>query len=455
MRRLLLTLAVLPLAGCISAPPAPLDLAASAAALEARTLDDAAVREALARANLPAEGVWTLDRLTVAAWALRPEIAVARADAAQARAAAQVAGQLPNPSLSFDPAYLTDNASGSLSPWTVAASLGFTLETGGKRGIRESQARAEMASREWQVAEAFWKVRQDVRKAWAARVFAERALALAEHEASLRTSFSNWVETALRFGAVAQPERLAAVTALAQAQAAARAARGEMAAANAALAAAVGVVEMPFDRVVPLPENLPAVIDAPTLRGQALVNRLSIRRALADYDVAEESLRLAVARQYPDISFGPGYTYDKGDRGVTLTLGFTLPVFHGERAAIDEALAVRTKAAAQVTAEQAQALGDIAAASGRYAAAYAAWTETPDAVDAGRRASAAAEARLQSGAGDRSEQVTAALAQVAAERAALESFRAAVEALAALEDGVQAPLWPASTLAADMQKRTR
>lgn len=449
MRRLLLTLAVLPLAGCIAAAPAPLDPKASLDALSARGLDDPKLSDALARAGLAADGSWTLDRLTVAAWTFRPEVALVRAEAAQSLAAARAAGEIPNPTFSFDPSYLYDNAGGSLSPWTVAASLGFTIETGGKRGIREAQALAEATSRQWQVSETLWKVRQDVRRAWTARAFARRALDLAEREAALRQSFSAWVETALRFGAVAQPERLAAITALSQAQSALRTARGNAAAADAALAAALGVTlaHVPFDRLEPLPEALPEPAMDTALRIEALTNRLGIRHALADYDVAEEALRLAVARQYPDISFGPGYTYDKGDRGVTLTLGFTLPVFHGERAAIDEALAARAKAAAQFAAEQTQALGEIESAAGRYAAAYAAWSETPAAVDAGARAAAAAEARLQSGAGDRSEQVTAALAQVAAERAALESLRAAVEAIGALEDGVQKPLWPASALA--------
>ena len=442
------SLAVL-LSACAAAPPAPLDPAASAHRLEARSLDNPTVVAALARAGLSAASGWTLDGLTVAAWALRPEIAVAAADVAAAMAAERTAAELPNPSLSLDPAYLHDNAGGALSPWTLAASLGFTIETGGKREIRRAQSRAESDLRRWQLAEATWQVRQDIRKALIARMVAQHALATAERETSLRQSFSTWMENAFRFGAVAQTDRLNAATGLAQAQGTLRTARGDLAAAEAALAAAVGVTaaHFPFNALtVPLTDVLPEPGGADGLRDEALVNRLSLRRALAVYAVTEQALRMAVAKQYPDISFGPGYIYDKGDRGVTLNLGFTLPLFHGAQAAIDEALAARAKAATQFEAAQAVALAEIETATARYGAARAAWAEARAAEQAGEQAAAAVDRRLAMGAADRGEVVTAGLVQVASRRATLESLRAALDALGALEDGLQRPVWPVSTL---------
>lgn len=437
------------LSACAAAPPAPLDPAVSAHRLEARSLDDARVAAALARTGLSTAAGWNLDSLTVAAWALRPEIAVAAADVAAAMAAERTAAELPNPTLSLDPAYLYDNASGNLSPWTLAASLGFTIETGGKREIRRAQSRAESQVRRWQLAEATWQVRQDIRKALIARLVAQQSLATAERETSLRQSFSAWVENAFRFGAVAQTDRLNAATSLAQAQGALRSARGDLATADAVLAAAVGVTSehFPFKALTaPLIDMLPEPGGADVLRNEALINRLSVRRALADYAVTEQALRMAVAKQYPDISFGPGYIYDKGDRGVTLNLGFTLPLFHGGQAAIDEALAARAKAATQFEAAQSTALTEIETASARYGATLAAWTESKAAEEAADQAAAAVDRRLAMGAADRSEVVTAGLVQVASKRATLDALRAALDALGALEDGLQRPLWPASTL---------
>jgi cobalt-zinc-cadmium efflux system outer membrane protein len=442
------SLAIL-LSACASAPPAPLDPESSAHRLEARSLDDPRVAAALARTGLSTASGWTLDSLTVAAWALRPEIAVAAADVAIAAAAERTAAELPNPTLSLDPAYLYDNASGALSPWTLAASLGFTIETGGKRDIRKAQSRAESNVRRWQLAEATWQARQDIRKALIARLVAQLTLATAEREIALRQSFSAWVENAFRFGAVAQTDRLTAATSLAQAQGTLRTARGDLAAADAALAAAVGVTtdHFPFKTLTaPLTDMLPNPGGAETLRDEALINRLTVRRALADYGVTEQALRMAVAKQYPDISFGPGYVYDKGDRGVTLNLGFTLPLFHGAQAAIDEALAARAKAATQFEAAQGTALAEIETASARYGAALAAWSESKTAEAAGDQAVAAVDRRLAMGAADRGEVVTAGLVQIASRRATLDALRAALDALGAIEDGLQRPLWPASTL---------
>jgi len=87
------------LAACVSAPPAPLDAAQSAARLTARSLDDPQVAQALTRAGLTAQGGWDLDALTAAAWTLRPEVAAAAADVAASDAALRVAGQRPNPAL--------------------------------------------------------------------------------------------------------------------------------------------------------------------------------------------------------------------------------------------------------------------------------------------------------------------------------------------------------------------
>ena len=443
-----LGLSALSLNGCVSAPPAPLDPAASAARLEARSLSDAAVSDALSKAGLK-ESAWTLDRLTVAAWALRTDIASAKAEVAAALAAERTAGEIPNPTLSLDPQYLTKNANGNLTPWTLAASLGFTIETGGKRGIRGDQARADITVRRWQLAETFWKVRQDLRKAWITRALAQRALTLAEQETTQRQAFSAWTENAFRFGAVAQPERLAAIGNLAQAQSALRVARGDVATADAALAAAVGLTPMhfPFTEVAAPGDLLPEPVTAITaLRDQALVNRLSVRRALADYDVTEQALRMAVAKQYPDIAFGPGYIYDKGDQGLTLNLGFTLPLFHGAQAAIDEAIAARAKAAAAFEAEQATALSDIESAARRYETAYAAWQEAKGAESATTQAATDVDKRLTAGFADRSDVITARLAQAVAQRATLDAERAAMDALSALEDGIQQPVWPASAL---------
>jgi len=451
----LAALVTLPMTGCISAPPAPLDAAQSAHQLTARSLQDPEVVEALAKAGLPAMQpggrTWTLDALTIAAWMLRPEVAVAAADLSTSSAAQRVASELPNPSLSLGPGYVVRNANHNVSPWILTTALGFTVETGGKRGIRTAQARATTQSLRWAFAETLWRTRQDVRRTLLERELAQLAMTLAEQDATLRARYADWIDTQIRFGAATQPDRLAAQTSLAQSQAQLRTAGGDLNAADAALAAALGVVgeNLPLAQLVAVDlDALPDPNATPqaTWRGWSVINRLSVNHALADYQVAEQDLRMAVARQYPDIAFGPGYSFDKGDGIINLGLGVTLPLFHGERAQIDQALALRQKAARQFEVVQAQALAEIDSALVRYRASHAAWQQSRDAEAAAATAAMGAQRRLTLGAADRGELLTAQSAALVARRATLDALRTAVAALSAMEDGVQRPVWPASSL---------
>lgn len=77
-------------------------------------------------------------------------------------------------------------------------------------------------------------------------------------------------------------------------------------------------------------------------------NRADIRAALAEYAVAQATLQLEIAKQYPDIHLGTGYEYDQGDnKWKLLSLNLELPVFNRNQAPIAEARAKREEAAAR------------------------------------------------------------------------------------------------------------
>ena len=82
------------------------------------------------------------------------------------------------------------------------------------------------------------------------------------------------------------------------------------------------------------------------IQRDAVLNRLDVRRALAQYAAAEADLQLEIAKQYPDLQIGPGYTYEEGNSFFTLGLSATLPVFNRNQGPIAEAEARRRQAAA-------------------------------------------------------------------------------------------------------------
>jgi len=442
------------LASChtIQSPPMPLDPVMSAMRVKARTLDDPSIIDALGKMGLSASAGWNLDALTVAAWNIRSDIAVAAADVAEGMAAERVAGLKPNPTLNVDGSGFVTNNLGDPSPWVFAAGLGFTIETHGKREIRVAQAQADTETRRWRLAETLWLARSDLRKAILARNLALNSIALAEEEIALRENYLDFVQTQLRFGAGLGSDLLTAQTNLSRAQVQLRTARTELATAEGLIAAAesIPIENLPLARLSPVSfETLPApeAIDPGTLRDFGLVNRLTVRHALADYAVTEQALRAAVARQYPDYTIGPGYTFDRGDHALTFASNLIVPLIHDERDAIAQAVDVRARAAAQFQVTQTQALGEIDAAGARYRAAYAAFMESKTVEIDAQATVSEVQRRLEAGGADRGEVLTAQINLAQDHRASLDALRAATDALGALEDGVQRPVWPESTLA--------
>jgi len=107
-----------------------------------------------------------------------------------------------------------------------------------------------------------------------------------------------------------------------------------------------------FERVYP-------DIPADDVRRQAVLNRADVLAALSEYEASQAALQLEIARQYPDIHIGPGYTFDAGAHKFVLPVsGITLPLLNQNQGPIAEASARRKEVAARVNALQAQAIDD-------------------------------------------------------------------------------------------------
>jgi outer membrane protein TolC len=91
-----------------------------------------------------------VERLALAAASFQGDVAVARAETEEAVAGIKTAGQLPNPVLSFSPAY--NSTTTGISPWIMNPSLDVTIETAGKRGKRLASARAAAEAAQLRVA---------------------------------------------------------------------------------------------------------------------------------------------------------------------------------------------------------------------------------------------------------------------------------------------------------------
>src|SRR3954470_18257042 len=131
------------LSGCVHFKSEPISASQNASDFEARTLGNPQLKEFIAR-NITEEAQpsppssWDVTKLVLAAFFYHPDLDVARAKWAVAKAGKRIAGERPNPTVSVSPAY--DTTTSIPSPWIVTASLDIPIETAGKRGYRVEQA---------------------------------------------------------------------------------------------------------------------------------------------------------------------------------------------------------------------------------------------------------------------------------------------------------------------------
>jgi len=436
---------LLALAGCAHYQARPIDPAATAAHWQARRLDDPALAERLHQAQLawpPAR--YGRGELLLAALALNPDLAEARAHLAEADAAVRTARAWPNPSVNLALERYAQDQAGS-SPWLWGVSTNWLIDTAVRRRLRADLADAGVRGARLDYAEKVWEVRRTLRTALADVLLGEQQRALADDAVAKATALQAAQERRRALGEAMPADVLQVALVLAQARDAAATAAQRVADARARLARVVGVptqalenLPLAWDNLESPPEPSAATLDE--LATQARLARPDLERALVDYASRETELRQQVRMQYPQISIGPGYTYDHGVRKLQFNLGATLPLFDQNQGPIAEAEARREAAGRHVEAVQATIDSEIASAAARLAAARAA-------LDASTRGRAAAE-QLQHqaetgyahGEDDRIAVLNAQLATATAAQARFTAAEQAQQALGALEDALRTPL---------------
>jgi outer membrane protein TolC len=311
-----------------------------------------------------------------------------------------------------------------------------------KRGYRVDEARARIAASRFELGEVAWQVRRRVRAALLEEVLARREVELRQKEFDVRTNLAAIAELLAAGG---ETSRLEADRALADQHVAVIAleeAKGRAKSTRAALASAIGVSSAALEGVSiewPKLDQLPGA-SLSELQQIGLLNRLDVRRGLAEYAAAEAALGLELMKRYPDVTLGPGYLFDQGDKKFTLGLSISLPVFNQNGGPIAEAEAKRKEAAARFLSIQARAIGELEESTARYRAGRLQVEIFRDAlVVVGARLGRIQRA-VELGESDRATLLGAQLERSIVEFAAFEALRRTQEALGGLEDALQRPL---------------
>ena len=413
---------------------------------EARRLDSTELGAFLV-ANQEAErwppSVWDIKSLTLVALYFHPDMDIARARWGVASAGRITAGERPNPILTPTIGYNATSPRSEVTPWIPEAALELTIETAGKRGIRIAEARHLAAAARWQIFAAAWDVRSRLRAALL-EVFAsgERATLLRE-QGQLQQESVRLLELQREAGEVSSYDLTQARIALdASRLAAIEAARAEEDA-RARLAAALGLprralegATFSFDGFRRPGPALPAA----EIRRHAVLNRSDLLAALAEYEVSQSALKLEIAKQYPDISFGPDYQLDQTDSKWTIGLGLVLPILSRNRGPIAEALAGREDSAARFVALQSAVVGELDAAIEDCRAALLKSRAADDLASHVAAQERAARVRRDLGEISGSEYLGVRIELNAGMQDRLEALVQAQEAVGRLEDAAQSPL---------------
>lgn len=430
--------------GCQIYQPRPLDAGVTAISFGKRRLDDSQLRAAIVasghwksnRGWPPSP--WKLRELQGAALYYHPEIAVAKAKAATARAGIQTADTRPNPTLSVGPEF-GNNPGAGVSPWVLGFSLDVPIETANKRGERTAQAQAVSNAAALSVADTAWTVSSGVRAALLELEMGVRRLEILEEQRGNDADLVAMISARVKAGeapktdlGIYQTQQSRNLLDLADGCSKLDAARAKLADALGVPAISIRSTAVSFGALDRFP-NTPA---ESSLRKAALLRRSDILGALEDYAASDAALRLEIARQTPDIHLNPGYTFDQGQSKWALGIGLTLPIDRNA-GPIREAIAKREESAAVFERLQIGIRGELDQALAAYNADRQRLREVENLVTSQTQQLADGERLTKAGEGDRLTENAARSLVLQAKLARIDALGQAQQSLGKLEDSAR------------------
>lgn len=344
-----------------------------------------ALESALAQTDAPR--TLTLAEATQRAVASSPALAAARLQRPIDLAGIAVAGERPNPDISYEAAKETPRQS-------IGANL--PVELGGKRHHRIEVARATVAVGEAELVRTVIDVRREVRRVYFEAVAASQRAQMADDLRGLGQRARDAANVRVTAGDVPRSDLTLSDLALANAESDVISAHGE---ADAALIELNTLMGQPPGARWTLSDPLSTGAPITSEQASELAARANVELQLVDRQIDEQMARvdLAKAMTVPDVSVGGAFTYDAEPEfryGWRVTGGVTIPVFTSHKAGVTVEQATLARLRQEREAIAARIAGGISAALSRATAARDQLTRyqsviLPLALEAERQAQAA------------------------------------------------------------------
>lgn len=338
------------LTGCQSFEREPLDLDATRSAWLSRSPADPSVREfaaALDRAEggLQAEGFDPSDGLSLAeaeavVLVFNPDLRQARLEANVTRATAAYAGLWQDPVLGVDLERIVSGAGGA-NPWGAGGTVGIAIPISGRLEAEKARAGADLAAKLDRVAAKEWATRAALRELWiewsAARVRAEVTQELLTRLGDV----ASLADRQVKAGSMTRLDARLFRVELAGREADQIALTARVRELELQLRAMLGLAPETSLTLVPTVMFAARTTTADELRLLLDSSNPELAAVRAEYELAEQSLRAEVRKQYPDITIGPGYGTDQGDNRVLLGLSLPIPLWNRNQQGVAQASAQR------------------------------------------------------------------------------------------------------------------
>ncbi len=415
----------------------PLHAEQSVAAFRARSVTTPGLKEFLlahGQAEWPVTS-WGLSELTLLALYFSPELRVAQAEARVAMSQAAVPRSSPSAIL----APRVERHSAGSRPWSVGIAVELPAGGGSRRGAAIEQAEFLTQAAELNAGVTAWRIRHELRAALLARFEAEKQSRFFADEAATQLRLMNLLERRRELGLISAHETSAVRRRILEIEQARTSADEHALDATHRLAAALGLpIAVTRDLPLSFAELEHTVTSSALPAREALLNRLDIRRLLAEFASANAAVRLEVAKQRPELTLSPGFLWDQGDSVWSLAASVLLP--QDRSAQIAEANARRELAAQAFLRLQQQVIHEAESSAALLRAAQQQIDNFESALQEQQKKIARVESQFNTGYADRVELVNAQVESFAAQRALFDARVRLQKIAGVLEDSVQRPL---------------
>jgi outer membrane protein, heavy metal efflux system len=445
------------LAGCARPhfEPKPIDVDKISAKLAAKDITDEKFQQYLLThgyqpADLPISN-WGLDELTLCALYFHPKLDVAKAELAHNQALIDAAQSKPAPSLNGHLGH-SNLKNGDSDPWAYGLSVEIPIETGGKRALATEQARKQADIARMEIADMAWQLRSQIETDLLRYQQNIATVALLNEEASIRDEIVAMLQKRLDKGLASSSDVSREQLNQAQSRAALRHAQSKQAGIHASIVSDVGlnpekITQLPIkatDIKQVLAQQAAVLNDAfidKHLQTNALLNRIDMRHAITNYEIAETSIRQAIAKQYPDFSLSPGVAFEFGDTIWSLGISSLLLFTQQNHTHIVAAERLREVEGAKLEALQSQIISQLHQSYQQYTIAEAYWKQAESQLASQQQLFDKQRKQFDKGLIDRLALKQAELLLINAKQQLVAAQFEALDATHQIENAMQAPLF--------------